>query len=104
MNPMTDKPRKRGRRSAADLMTSRPQSIEAYARQPLPPELRGEEAEEYIRIVNSQPAEWFEPASVPLLVQFCRHTVQARRLAEVLERVVGRAETQMPFYAELLKQ
>jgi hypothetical protein len=98
------KGRKRGRKSAAELSTPRPQSLEAYARQQLPPELVGEEAEEFVRIVNVMPAGWFEPASVPLLVQYCRHTVQARRIAEVLERVVGQSETQMPFYAELLKQ
>ena len=95
--------RKRGRQSAAALAISAA-TIEAYARQPLPPELTGEEAETYLGIVNSHPAEWFEPACVPLLVQYCRHVVQARRIAEVLERVVGQRETQMGFYAELLKQ
>jgi hypothetical protein len=93
---------KRGRKSAAELMT--PQPLEAYARQPLPPEIIGEEAEEYVRIVNAYPADWIEPAAVPLLVQFCRHVVQARRVAEVLERVVGQQETQMAFYSDLLKE
>ena len=94
--------RKRGRPSAAALAISA--TIEAYARQPLPPELSGEEAEAFLGIVNSHPADWFEPATVPLLVQYTRHVVQARRIAEVLEHVVGDRETQMSFYAELLKQ
>ena len=96
--------RKRGRKSAAELNTPRPQSIEAYSRQPLPPELRDEEAETFITIVNSCPGGWFEVASVPLLVQYCRHTVQARRVAELLERAVGQPETQWEYYAALLKQ
>lgn len=93
--------RKRGRKSAAELMAS---PIEAYGRQPLPPELSGEEAEVFLAIVNSHPAEWFEPASVPLLVQYARHIVQARRVAELLEKAVGKPKTRWDYYAALLKQ
>jgi hypothetical protein len=41
---------------------------------------------------------------VPVLVQYSRHIVQARRVAELLERVVGQRETEIAFYTELLKQ
>ena len=97
-------PRKRGRKSAAELNTPRPQPLEIYARQGLPPELASEEAEEFLRIVNSYPADWFDAANLPLLTQFARHVVQARRVAELLERAVGQPDTQWEYYAAMLKQ
>lgn len=91
--------RKRGRPSAGDLAT-----LTVHRRQPLPPELRGEEAEEFLRIVNAEPADWFSTAAVPLLVQYCRHVVVARRLAELIERVTGRPERELAEYVELIRQ
>jgi hypothetical protein len=95
--------RKRGRKSAAELNTPRPQPLEAYCRQPLPAELAHEEAEAYLAVINSQPADWFTPAVVPLMTQYARHIVQARRIAELLERAVGRRQTQWEYYTALLK-
>jgi hypothetical protein len=93
--------RKRGRPSVGDLTT--PRALTSVPRLPLPPELHGEEAEEFLRIVNSQAADWFGPPAVALLVQLARHTVQARRIAELIEAAVGRPETELPYYSELLK-
>jgi hypothetical protein len=91
---------KRGRRSSADLVAPRP--ISAYPRQPLPPELSGDEAEVFLDIVNTEEAAWFTRANLPLLVQYCRHIVQARRIAELIEACVGRRETELPYYLSLL--
>ena len=48
--------------------------------------------------------DWFTSATVPLLAQLARHIVQARRIAEIIERTVGKQETELGYYVELLKQ
>ena len=98
---MQSRVKQRGRQSIANITTPRP--IEVQPRQPLPPELSGEEAEEYLRIINSEEAAWFTPSCVPLLVQYVRH-IQARRVAELLEKHAGRSHTSIDLYSDLLKQ
>src|SRR3954453_8660300 len=93
---------KRGRPSVADLMTPRP--ITTYERQRPPPELAGEEAEAFLSFVNAESPDWFTSAPVPLLAQLARHIVQARRIAELIEKVVGQKDTNLGYYTELLKQ
>jgi hypothetical protein len=100
---LTSAKRKRGRPSAGDL-TAPALDLGATRRQPLPPELHGDEAEAFLLIVNSEEAGWFSPASVPLLTQYCRHIVQARRLAELMEKAVGDPETTFEYYERLLKE
>jgi hypothetical protein len=36
-------------------------------------------------VVNSRPADWFDRDSAYLLINFCRHTVMARRLTNQIE-------------------
>ena len=93
---------KRGRPSINELMT--PRLITVYERQRPPPELAGEEAEAFLAFANAESADWFTPTSVPLLAQLARHIVQARRIAELIERTVGQRETELGYYVELLKQ
>jgi hypothetical protein len=93
---------KRGRQSGAELRTPRP--VEVFPRLALPPELSGDEAEEFLRLINAQEAGWFAAGSVALLVQLCRHTIQARRLAELIERAVGQPGTGWDYYRQLLVQ
>lgn len=92
--------RKRGRRSSADLATLQPVSV--HPRQPLPPELSGDEAELFLDIVNTEEGGWFTRANLPLLVQYCRHVVQARRVAELIDAAVGQPSTDWAYYAGLL--
>src|SRR3954451_11513145 len=94
--------KKRGRPSVDELMTPRP--ITAYERQRPPPELAGEEAEAFLSFANAESADWFTSATVPLLAQLARHIVQARRVAELIERNVGQKDTELAYYIELLKQ
>ena len=93
---------KRGRKSSADLMTPRP--LQVYPRQPLPPELSGDEAEVFLEIVNTEEGGWLNKGSVPVLTQYCRHVVQARRVAELLEAAVGQDHTSWQYYTQLLVQ
>ena len=93
---------KRGRPSAASLeITASP--IEAVPRQRAPHELNDEETEIWFAVVNSQPADWFDAATVPLLTQYCRHVIQARRVAELIEKATSDPELSIKDYDRLLK-
>src|SRR3954467_6163479 len=63
-----------------------------------------EEAEAFLSFANAESADWFTSATVPLLAQLARHIVQARRVAELIERNVGQKDTELGYYVELLKQ
>jgi hypothetical protein len=54
------------------------------------------EAAEWRAIVDRLPATWFPRETHPLLVQFCRHVCQARRLATMIKA----AELAEPFDAK----
>jgi hypothetical protein len=94
--------RKRGRKSHADLLT--PKALSVYPRLPMPPELSGDEAEVFLDIINTAEGDWFTRANLPLLVQYCRHVVQARRVAELIESCVERRETTLAYYRVLLAE
>lgn len=82
---------KRGRPSSASLAIAvRP--VEIVERQRAPHDLTDEETEVWAAVVNTEAADWFNPSTVPLLTQYCRHVVQARRIAELIERATGEAD------------
>lgn len=37
------------------------------------------------QVVNALPADWFGPETYPLLIQYCRHTVRAEKLAILID-------------------
>lgn len=79
---------KRGRPSAASLeIATRP--LETVPRLTAPHELNDEETEVWFAVVNSQAADWFDAATAPMLTQYCRHVVQARRVAELIEKATS---------------
>nr|CAD6417822.1 hypothetical protein REQ54_01755 [Rhizobium sp. Q54] len=92
----------RGPRSAASLEITA-KTLETVERQKAPHELTDEETEVWFHVVNSWPADWFTPATVPLLAQYCRHVIQARRIAELIERATGDPELSVSDYDRLLK-
>lgn len=89
-----------GRKSAAELEvvqigTARPR--------PEPPlDLTEEQAEVWRSIVDRLPPDWFATENQPLLAQYCRHTVSARRLGEVLAIVERSSERNIYEYDRLL--
>jgi hypothetical protein len=93
--------RQRGRKSAAALATRAQFPLTLPRLQP-PVELTGEEKEIWTLVVNDLPADWISPAATPLLVQLCRHCVQARRIAELVEQAAGNRETVLSYYQNLL--
>ena len=53
--------------------------------------------------MESVAADWFQPDTYPLLVQYCRHTVAARRVASLVEHAEGGETIDVVEYDRLLK-
>lgn len=94
---------KRGRPSAASMELATVSPIEIVARQVAPHDLNDEECEVWSAVVNSEPADWFTPSTVPLLRQYCRHVIQARRVAELIEKATCDPDLAFKDYAKLLE-
>lgn len=84
-----------GRKSAASLATVTPLPSRGVA----PPEdLSADARAEWVRIVASKPADWFDVGSAPLLAQYCNVAVQARAIAAKVNDALARAtETEWRF-------
>jgi hypothetical protein len=93
----------RGRVSAAALTVIGPGGIETVRRPEPPIELTDDQAEEWRAIVNRMPADWFTRETVPLLVQYCRTIVRARRLAQLLNNTEKSEELDVKEYRDLLR-
>ena len=87
---------KRGRKSAAEMAIA--PVIEIQPRPVAPSELTDEEAAEWEAIVARMPADWFGRETWPLLVQLCRHTIAARRLAQLIHQATHGAEEFMAIH------
>lgn len=97
-------PAKRGRKSAASLMLADlANTIERVPRQKPPHELNDEEVEVWHAVVTSMPADWFDSGTVPLLTQYCRHVVQTRHLADLIEQATSAKRLVVKDYDRLLK-
>jgi hypothetical protein len=95
---------KRGRTSAAAVLTvPQPSSIDRISRPVCPHDLTDEETEVWAAVVNSLPADWFKAENLPLLSQYSRHVIQARRIAELIERATSDANLTIKDYDRLLK-
>jgi hypothetical protein len=82
--------RARGRRESAaarDVVLIRDDDGEVLERPKPLPELTPEEADEWRYICNAVPATYFPPATWMMLVQYCRHVVFARHLAQMIRQV-----------------
>ena len=97
--------KKRGRKSAASLMTigGAADAILIVERQKPSHDLNDEEVEVWHAVVSTVPADWFDKGTAPLLTQYCRHVVQARRLGELIEKATSDAELKIEDYDRLLK-
>jgi hypothetical protein len=93
----------RGRKSAASLTIAKVSPVETVERQRPPHDLSDEEVEIWSAVVNSEPADWFSPSTVPMLAQYCRHAIHARRIAELIERATADPDLAVSAYDRLLK-
>lgn len=92
----------RGRTSAAAQEVAAIVGIEATQRPDAPYELTDEQAEEWWAVVNRMPADWFGRESHGLLVQFCRHVIEARHVAQLIAKVVKAKTLDIDEYNQLL--
>ena len=93
----------RGRVSTAALALKAPEKLETVDRQRPPHDLTDEEVEVWSAVVSTEAADWFTPSNTPLLSQYCRHVVHARRIAELLERALSDPDLDLGSYDLLLK-
>jgi|SRR5215204_3695848 len=91
----------RGKRS--QQLVAPPPQIEVNERQRPPYDLGDEQTEIWATVVASEPADWFSPSTKPLLVQYCRHGVAARRVAELIERAQADKQFSLDDYSRLLQ-
>ena len=94
----------RGRKSSA-LALVVPRQAEVIERPRPPHDLSAEEVGVWDSIVSQEAADWFNAATLPLLAQYCRHCVHAKRIAEMIERTLyaARSEVLVTEYDKLLQ-
>ena len=97
----------RGRKSAAGelirLVQPLAQPIELVPRPRPPADITTEESEIWTAVVNRLPADWFPAETLPMLAQYCRHTIQARRVGQLIEQAVAGSELAVDDYDKLLR-
>lgn len=95
---------KRGRTSLAAILT-KPEAtvLDRVERPTAPHDLTDEEVEVWSAVVNRMPADWFGAETLPLLSQYCRHVIQGRRVAELIEKATGNQTLSLEDYERLLR-
>jgi len=91
----------RGRKSSLELVGT-PGAVALIERPKPLAELTPEQSDVWVSITNAMPADWFTPENFALLAQYCRHTVNARRLAQLIEQQCSSLEMDSREYADLL--
>ena len=77
----------RGRKSGASLAVRSPSPIETVQRPDPPDELTEEQSRVWYAVTESLPADWFGRETHEMLAQYCRHTVAARRVAQIISHM-----------------
>src|SRR5690625_1694999 len=93
--------KQRGRKSAGELAVASPVLVQP--RPDAPGELTPEQADVWNEVVDALPADWFPAETHPLLIQYCRHTIEARRIAQLIDQECAREELDVATYAALLR-
>ena len=83
----------RGKQTIASIAVTRPDNVIEIPRQPPPDVLTDEQAFEWRDVVDRMPADWFPRETHAMLIQYCRHVVSARRVAEMLDGFAPEKDT-----------
>jgi hypothetical protein len=96
---------KRGRKSAGDLVAAQTiaGAVSRLERPSPPSELTDEQSTEWWAVVNRMPAAYFPRETHALLVQYCRHVVTARRVAQLIAATENNPSLDVAVYKDLLK-
>lgn len=92
----------RGRKSAASLTVISGDGVVSVGR-PEPMGLTPEQGEVWRKVVNRLPADWFPAETLPLLAQYCRHVVEASRLASMVDQLTSKGQFDLGDYDLLLR-
>lgn len=92
--------RQRGKQSLEALAI--PGAVAIVNRPSAPLDLTPEESDVWIATVEALPADWFPAETHPLLRQWCRHTVTARRVSQMIDAAAAREELDIAEMKELL--
>jgi hypothetical protein len=93
----------RGRKSAASLTVIGPYGLETIRRPGPPASLTDEQAQEWRRVVNGMPADYFPAETHALLEARCRHVIYGRRIAQAIEAEEKSPDFDMSTYQSLLR-
>ena len=92
----------RGKKTGSEVVAQR--AAVALMERPKPPlDLTPVQSDEWVDIVNALPADWFSPENFPLLAQYCRHTVEARRVAQLIDQECSSEKLDIEYYEILLR-
>ena len=94
---------KGGRRSAASLEVAKHAAVTEIKRPEPLQSLTSEEAAEWKLLVNDLPADWFRDSNISLLENYVRCVVHCRRLAEMINQLLGSDGFSVAEYDRLLK-
>jgi hypothetical protein len=78
--------------------------VVAIPRAKAPTELTPEQALEWVALTNRMPSDYFGAEHIPVMVQWCRHIVAARVVAQLIEQELARDELHIPRLTTLYKQ
>jgi len=92
--------RQRGKKSGAALEVAG--VVAVIARPDAPLDLTPEETDVWCETVDAMPADWFPRETFPLLRQWCRHTVTARRVSQLIDAATAREDVEIGELKELL--
>jgi hypothetical protein len=92
----------RGRKPSSLALLER-EAVEVQPRLLAPHDLTDEEVEIWRIVIDAFPADWFSPANIVLLSQYCRHAVQARRIAQLIEKATSDKNLKIQDYQRLLQ-
>lgn len=94
----------RGRTSSAalEIAGAGVQAVTVVARPDAPLDLTPEESDVWVETIEAMPADWFPRECWPLLRQWCRHTVTARRVSQMIDAAASRDELNVAEMKELL--
>lgn len=93
----------RGRKSSSSLMVATGQAVQAVQRPEPPDELTEEQARVWYAVTDSMPADWFGRETHEMLAQYCRHTIAARRVAQLIAQAESGDSLDVEEYDRLLK-
>lgn len=93
----------RGRVPAVALESVNHSGIQAERRPEPPVDLTPEQAAEWLEVTERTPADWFPRSTWPLLAQYCRHVVAARKVGSLIESHEAGSDLDLDVYDRLLK-